>query len=201
MKKVLPLFSWLLHPVLIPLLATAFYFLIYDSYMTKGQQYLVYLQVAIITFFIPVSFFFLLRSLGKIDTVMAGNVSQRKMPLLIQSVLLFILITKGITIERIPELYFFLLSALASTLCALLFSLLKVKISLHMMGIGALTLFVIFLSISAQYNAVYYIAGLVLLNGMVASSRLAMKAHSGTELVLGFICGVLPQIAIGYAYL
>ncbi len=132
---------------------------------------------------------------------MAGKVSQRKLPLLIQSVLLFILITKGITIGRVPELYFFFLGALASTMAALAFSLLKAKVSLHMMGIGSLTVFVLFLSISTQTNAVYPIAGVLFLNGLIASSRLQMKAHSGTELSLGYICGIVPQLAVCYVYL
>lgn len=166
-----------------------------------GQQYLVFIQVAIITLFIPVSFFFLLRSLGKIDSMMAGKVSQRKLPLLIQSVLLFILISKSITIDRIPELYFYFLGALASTLAALIFSMLRVKISLHMMAIGSLTVFVIFMSLANQQNILYPIAGLFLLNGVIASSRLQMKAHSITELAVGFICGILPQMIIGYVYL
>lgn len=62
-----------------------------------------------------------------------------------------------------------------------------------MLGMSALTAFVIGLSFHNQTNSVFLVAFIVLMNGFVASSRLAMKAHSATELGLGFFCGLLPQ--------
>jgi hypothetical protein len=38
------------------------------------------------------------------------------------------------------------------------------------------------------------IAFLVFMNGVVASSRLEMKAHTYKELVIGFLLGVIPQL-------
>ena len=201
MKNILPFFSYALHPVFIPIFGTLSYFLLAPHYLTTWQQLLVLMQVSILTIFIPVSFFFLLRALGRVDSLMVAKVSQRKLPLLIQSVLLFLLITKSVTIDKIPELYFFFLAALASTLAALAFSLLKVRVSLHMMGISAVTIFTVVLSILHQTNAIFLIAALIFANGLTASSRLQMKAHSETELLLGLICGILPQVAIGYVYL
>ena len=190
-----------MHPVFIPLFGTLSYFLLAPHYLTTWQQFLVAMQVSILTIFIPVSFYFLLRALGRVDSLMVAKVSQRKLPLLIQSVLLFLLVSKSVTIDKIPELYFFFLAALASTMAALAFSLLKVKVSLHMMGISAITVFTVVLSILHHANAILLISTLVFANGLTASSRLQMKAHSETELILGLICGVLPQIAIGYVYL
>lgn len=201
MKNILPFFSYVLHPVFIPLYGTLSYFLLAPHYLTPWQQFLAGIQVAILTIFIPVSFYFLLRALGSVDSVMVAKVSQRKLPLLIQSILLFLLISKSITIDKIPELYFFFVAALASTLAALAFTLMKVKISLHMMGISALTVFAVVLSVMHHINAILLISALVMANGLTASSRLHMKAHSETELILGFICGTLPQAAIGYVYL
>jgi hypothetical protein len=39
------------------------------------------------------------------------------------------------------------------------------------------------------------------MNGIVASSRLVMKAHSDKELLVGFLSGVIPQIALLYFWL
>jgi membrane-associated phospholipid phosphatase len=63
-----------------------------------------------------------------------------------------------------------------------------------MVGIVALTFFVIGLSQYVEIPMLYTISTLILLIGFVASSRLVMKAHTFTELILGFICGALPQI-------
>lgn len=201
MKNILTLFSYLLHPVFIPVFATLAYFLIDINAYNTSQKYLILLQISIITVFIPVCFFFLLRSLGKIDSVMLSDLSQRKIPLFIQCLLLYILISKSITIDAIPELFFFFGGALVSSFLALALAFARVKASLHMMGISALTAFVIGLSFHNEANALLVITGLVFANGIVASSRLHMKAHSGSELAIGFCCGLVPQVVLWYGWL
>src|SRR5690606_16506456 len=126
---------------------------------------------------------------GKVDTIMLAELSQRKIPLLVHAILLYILLVNSLNIDQVFELYFFFLGALASTLAALLMSLIKIRVSLHMMGISGLTAFVIGLSLHNHVNALNTIAFLVLLNGVIASSRLKMKAHTVDELIVGFFCG------------
>lgn len=201
MKKTLTFFSYLFHPIFIPVFATLLYFMFNESYFNDQQKILIVLQIVIVTIFIPISFFFLLRSLGKIDNIMVSELSQRKFPLMIQAVLIITLIQKSITLETIPELYFFFLGCLASTIMALIFLLCKMKVSLHMIGISTLTAFVIGLSFHTQTNIIYTIAFLIFMNGIVASSRLAMKAHTHQELVLGFFSGMLPQVVLWYFWL
>ena len=201
MKRVLPFFSYAFHPIFISVYATLFYFLLDLNAYNAKQKYLILLQIAIITVFIPICIFFLLRSLGKIDSVMLSELSQRKIPLLIQCVLLYILITKSITIDAIPEMFFFFAGAAVSSLFALILAFLNVKASLHMLGISALTAFAIGLSFHNQVNALWLIVLLVALNGVVATSRLDMKAHTGAELAIGFCCGLIPQIALWYGWL
>jgi hypothetical protein len=196
LKKILPFFSYLFHPLFIPVYGTLFYFLFDDNYFDGQQKYLILLQIAIITIFIPISFFFLLRSFGRLDSVMVSELSQRKIPLIIQGVLILMLIQKSITIDLIPELYFFFLAGFISTLLALIFLFCKIKASIHMIGISTLTAFVIGLSIHNQIDIISTITFLILMNGVVASSRLAMKAHSNKELIIGFFSGLLPQMAL-----
>lgn len=175
--------------------------MIYPTFHETSAIMLISFQIAIVTIFIPICVFFLLRSLGKAESVMLGNVSERRLPLLIMAILLFILIKRSVIFEYYPELYFYFLGTLASTLIALAFSILKVKASLHMMGIGSLTVFVIILSTLYSFNLIYVIAGLFLVSGLIASSRLVMNAHTQTELIIGYLIGILPQIIIGYVYL
>jgi hypothetical protein len=72
---------------------------------------------------------------------MAPLVSERKIPL-IQCFLIILLVRQSITVERYPELHFSS-RALFSALFALLLLFVKTKASLHMMGISALTVFVL----------------------------------------------------------
>jgi hypothetical protein len=39
------------------------------------------------------------------------------------------------------------------------------------------------------------------MNGVVASSRLEMKAHTPKELVIGFLLGVIPQLFLLHFWL
>ncbi|MET0760049.1 MAG: hypothetical protein ABWZ56_06490 [Flavobacterium sp.] len=201
MKKILPFFSYLFHPIFIPVFGTLGYFLFNENYFDTEQKFLILLQIVLITIFIPISFFFLLRSLGKVDSVMVSELSQRKIPLIIQAILILILIQKSITIDRIPELYFFFLGGLISTLLALIFLFFKIKASIHMIGISTLTAFVIGLSFHNQINIISTIVFLILMNGFVASSRLTMNAHSNKELVIGFFSGMMPQVVLWYLWL
>ncbi len=132
---------------------------------------------------------------------MLSDVNQRKIPLLLQMALTAVLITQSITVERFPELFFFFFAGLITTFIAFVLLFFKIKSSIHMIGISALSFFVIGLSIHNQINIIYTIATLFFFAGVIASSRLYMKAHTMTELVLGYVIGMVPQIGIWYFWL
>ncbi len=203
MKKILSIFSYLFHPIFVPLLATSYCFFVNDSFVSYSnlEIYVILTQVLIITICIPITFFYLLRSLGKIDSIMVSELSQRKLPLFFQAILILILIKKGTTIDRLSELYFFFLAGFSSTVIALAFVFCKFKTSLHLIGISSLLFFTIGLSIHNQTNQINSICCLVLISGLVASSRLEMKAHSIKELIVGFLLGTLSQISFWWFWL
>ncbi len=201
MKSILPIFSYLFHPLFISVYAAAFFFVLFCFFFVLQEIYLYMIQIVIITVLIPISLFYLLLSLGKVDSIMIAQVSQRKIPLTINCILLLILTQKSITIDRIPELYFFFFGAFWSTILAIIFLFLKIKASLHMLGIAALTFFIIALSSRVELPLLYTVATFITLNGFVASSRLQMKAHTMFELFIGFFCGAIPQFCLWYFWL
>ncbi|WP_298391649.1 hypothetical protein [Flavobacterium sp.] len=201
MKKILPFFSYLFHPIFIPILGGVFYILFGNNYYLKEQYYLLLIQIVIITFFLPLSFFYLLRTFGKVDTIMLSDVSQRKIPLLMQMALTMILIQKSVTIDRFPELYFFFLGGIVSTFIVFALLFIKIKASIHMLAISALSFFVIGLCRHNELNCIYTVATLFLITGFVASSRLAMKAHTPSELIIGYLAGMIPQLLLWILWL
>jgi membrane-associated HD superfamily phosphohydrolase len=201
LKKTLPFFSYLFHPIFIPLLGTIFYVLFEGHYFTQAQYLILFLQIIIITFLLPIAFFYLLRTFGKIDTIMLSDLSHRKIPLLLHIMLLTILIEKSVTIDRFPSLYFFFLGGIFSAFFAFMLLYAKMKASIHMIGMSSLTVFIIGLSIKNEINTINLVTFLVIMNGLVASSRLEMKAHSNKELLIGYLCGFVPQITLLYFWL
>lgn len=147
------------------------------------------------------AFFYLLKTFGKVDTIMLSDVNQRKIPLLLQMALTAVLITQSITIDRFSELFFFFFAGLITTFIAFVLLFFKVKASIHMIGISALTYFIIGLSIHNQTNIIFTIAALFLCTGIIASSRLYMKAHTTNELIIGYVIGMLPQLGVWHIWL
>lgn len=196
MKKILPFFSYIFHPIFIPVYAALFYFFFYDSYYTNPEIYFAIFQIVIITILLPILFFFVLRTAGQVDSIMISEISQRKIPLVIQCFLTILLVRKSITLDHFPEFHFFFLGGLLSTVLALILLFFRIKASLHMVAISALTIFFIGLSIHNQTRNINGIAFLVLMNGFVASSRLEMKAHTPKELVIGLLLGIIPQMLL-----
>ncbi|OIQ21666.1 MAG: hypothetical protein BM557_02390 [Flavobacterium sp. MedPE-SWcel] len=201
MKRLSLLFSYAFNPLLIPVYATLFYFLVTMNYFHKHEIYLVFLQVLILTTLLPISLFYLLRSLGLIRTKMLLDRKERRFPLAIYAVLLLILIKHSFSTFVVPELYYYFLGSLISIAFVLIMLLLRQKISLHVMGVSSLTLFVI--SISTYYHTpfLYLISFLILSSGFVASSRLQAKEHTTNSIFLGAIAGIVPQVALWFIWL
>jgi hypothetical protein len=201
LKKILPIFSYLFHPIFTPVQACFFYLLFHNADYNFKQIISFFWDIAIITIFIPMVLYYILRYLGKVDSIMISNLEQRKLPLVGQSFLFIILVKKSIPLDYYPELHFFFLGALFSTLLALGLLFAKFKTSLHMLAISALTVFVFGMNIHLHIGNVYIIPFLLVMNGFVASSRLVMQAHRPKELIVGVLVGSIPQIAFLFLWL
>jgi hypothetical protein len=201
LKKILPVFSYLFHPLFIPVLALIYFFILDVNILIPAEKYLLLIQVVIITVLIPISFYFLLRSLGRIDSVMAHDTRERKAPLFMHSLLIYLLLRQSVTFDMVPELYYFFLGVLVSTIAALAFVFFKIKVSLHMMGMGGFLFFVIGLGLHNHLNIANLAAFWLIVSGLTASSRLVLGAHTFRELVYGFFIGLLPQAALWHFWL
>ncbi len=188
--------SYVFHPVFIPLMGTSLYLYIYRDFFETRDIQIMLVRIAILTLLIPLVFLYFLKVIGKIDSMMIQKAEQRKMPLAFQVMLMSLLLLSVELYQSMPGLYLFFLGGMASTLIALGFLFLQKKVSLHMIGMGALTSFVMGISLETGENISYLIALLFVVCGAVASSRLLMKAHNYIELTLGFLTGLLPQLIL-----
>ena len=196
-KKCLPVFSYIFHPIFVSLYGTLFFFSVAKSYYYNPQIYITLLQVTILTVLLPLSLFFLMRSLGMLHSFTEASLTERRLPITIQAVFLFVLLNESISREIFTELYFFFLGGLISAVLVLGAVLLKFKASLHMIGISALTAFIYGLSNYYKLPFSSYIIGIcIICMGFVASSRLYKKAHTPVELLAGMTIGIIPQLLL-----
>ena len=188
--------SFIFHPLLMPLISVGLYFKLTPKFIEPEIIIIKTYAIIIITILIPLISFFLLKNSGLVKSINLKEVKERKYPLMIQIILIFIIITRVFTKYHHPELYYFFIAVAVSSLVALILVIVNFKVSLHQMGIAGVTMFLIALSIHFTENYLFEISLFFLINGWVASSRLETKSHSISELFIGFVLGVFPQFII-----
>ena len=187
MKKISLLFSFVFHPIFFPVLGTLFYCKYTQNYWAQDYFYLLLFQVVIITFLLPLTFFYLLKTIGKIDTILLPETTQHKMPIFVQFILTLLLIYKSVTYDRFAELFYFFAASCIGLLALFLLLFVKIKASLHLFAMGSYTFFVMAMALHNQVNVLLYLAFLFITTGFIATSRLALKAHNGQEIYIGYL--------------
>jgi hypothetical protein len=198
LKRVLPLFSYIFHPIFISIYGTLLYLLVSPNihYIPINQIYLTLIQVSILTLLLPLSIYFLFVSLGLISSFTEASLKERRLPISLQIILLFVLIKWSVSLNSLPELYYFFLGGFFSSILVLLCVLMKFKASLHMLGITAFFSFIYALCLLYELPLINSVAFSIICVGAVASSRLYMKSHAPIELIAGILIGLIPQMCL-----
>ncbi|MAN58373.1 MAG: hypothetical protein CMC08_00895 [Flavobacteriaceae bacterium] len=193
--------AYLFHPLLMPLLGVVSYYMVSPRFADPNIVAAKLLAIGILTFIVPIILFFLLKSLGAVDSIHLNTVRERRIPLMLQCLLLLLIVKLVFDPYDETELYYFFVGILFSALSALILGIFKFKASLHQMGIAGVTMFLIGLSIHFEVNVLIGLSFFFIVNGWVASSRLHTESHVGSELVVGFFLGMLPQLIMFNFYL
>ncbi|MBT8183497.1 MAG: phosphatase PAP2 family protein, partial [Eudoraea sp.] len=173
---------------------TVIYFIITPKYSPLELQSGNVLPIFILTVIIPIISFFILKNLGIVSSVFLPKRSERKYPLMISILLLFMVLLKVIPNNYVLELYFYFIGLIAASFASLLLLFLKLKTSLHLMGMGSLLMFMIALSIHFEINIIIAISVWILATGLVATARLYLNAHNRSEVLVGLLIGVVSQL-------
>ncbi|GLB50970.1 hypothetical protein NBRC110019_00090 [Neptunitalea chrysea] len=186
--------SVVFHPISMPLFGVLLFYRICPIFYSTEIKNATYISIAILTIIVPLLIAIILKKFRFLADYEISNARERILPLFIN-----LLITATILLKLLPkidaaELYYFFLGILGSTLACLIMAIFKVKASIHMTGISGLMMFIIGLGIHYAIDITLLLALLIIAAGFVASSRLYLKAHSNTELIIGIITGILPQL-------
>ena len=194
MKLFQKVISYIFHPIFIPIAGTFAYFLITPKYSPLELQSGNILPIFILTVIIPIITFLILRNIGYLNSIQLPTIKERKYPLYINLALLFMVVYKVIPNNYIVELYFYFVGLIAATLAALILLLFKIKSSMHLLGISSLFMFLINLSIHFEVNITLALSLCIFAIGLVATSRLYLKAHTKAEIFIGFCIGLISQL-------
>lgn len=188
--------SYVFHPLFIPMGGTLSYFLVTPRLSPLELQSGNILPIFILTIIIPIILFLILKNLRLISSIFAPELGERKYPLYFSMIIYLMILYKVIPLNYINELYYFFVGLLVATFTTLLLVFTRIKASIHLMGMGSILIYLIGLSIHFEVNITFAIALFILMTGLVATSRLFMKAHSRVELLLGFLIGSCSQLFV-----
>lgn len=70
------------------------------------------------------------------------------------------------------------------------------KISTHTAGVGGITGAIYFFSLYLNFNLMWWLCLLILIGGIVGSSRMILRQHSLSQVVMGYILGFLVTLTV-----
>ena len=196
MHHLLKSISYIFHPLLMPLLGVVFYFHKSPKYVPDALIYAKVFSISILTIILPILLYFLLRTIKKVESIHLKSTNERRIPLFINSILIILIINRVLTFDELPELFFFFLGILISTIACLGLAIFNFKASIHVIGASGFFMFAIALSIHFKININGTIAIMCIVLGAVFTSRLHLRAHTPKELMAGLVVGSLPQLII-----
>ncbi|MBT4679170.1 MAG: hypothetical protein HOB69_04875 [Flavobacterium sp.] len=188
--------STILHPIVLPTLGVFLYFVFVSQSFEKRLQLIVLGLVFALTYVVPVLLLLFLKNFGFIKDFQVSTIKERRFPVIFMIFLLYFL---GNTIIQIPTIrnlgILFYGTSLSLTCIYLLFSV-KLKSSLHLVSMGNMIGFFLIMTNINSLSMLPIIILLVLLSGILASSRLYLKAHTPIELLIGFSLGIVCQFIL-----
>ena len=196
-KKKIPdtlakIFSFAFHPLLIPVYGLA---IILSAptlfgYLPFEVKKLLFFIVVINNVLLPLSILPLLFNRKIITSWTINDRKERIIPLILTTVLYA---TTSFIIFKFP-IPLFLKSFLYSLgFLSLVVTLINLRwmVSLHSVGAGALISIVLILSFKMYTPLVWYLISVIIIGGLVLSSRLQLKNHNPQEVWLGFLTGFI----------
>jgi len=155
------------------------------------MMYLTLAQIFINSFFFPFIMMVLMRQLGFIKDFNLETREERIIPF-IGTLMVYIwtmmVFRKGDNHEIFGHI---MLGAVLAMSLAFLLTILSNKVSLHAMGTGIFLGLVLRTIQIAHIDVVPIIFAVILITGLVASSRLLLKAHVPREVYFGFLIGLI----------
>jgi len=186
--------SFIFHPLIMPLLGVVFYFSKTPRFIPEDIKNAKLFSITILTIILPILLFYLLKTLNKVSSIHLKTTKERIIPLSIYCIILILIINRVLGQDEIIELYFFFVGILCSTLACLFLAILKVKASIHTIAAAGFFMFILAISIHFKKNINGTIALMSIILGAIATSRLHLKAHNNSELIIGFFIGFMPQL-------
>lgn len=152
------------------------------------------------SFILPVINIYILYRLNRISSLKMEDQKERTFPYVLTSCFYFGLFYLFLDLSVWPSIKILIFGGGLTILLTAIINM-RYKISAHMVGIGGLLGSLIVISYVLKYNAVPQIAVVVLIAGIIATSRLYLKAHEPKQIYCGFFLGLITQVLVFFSFL
>lgn len=199
-RAVANVFSYVLHPLFIPLLVTFLsvtalpeFFTAFRSNSFRWDYDVLFIRVTVASVLFPMLVVALSKALGFVGSITMRDQKDRIIPYVASIIFYFWAFYTFKREGASPDFYnaFWLGVFLAVVISFVANSF--VKISMHTVGWGGVVGFLLCLMGDMGMNVSLPLAGAVLLAGIAGTSRLVLDAHTPREVWSGFVVGVLAQ--------
>ncbi len=204
--------TWLFMPILMPVYALLLVMYTPSQPFNLSEENSLFIfsnqnKVAILSNYIlftviaPIAMYSIFLKLNIIKTIQLDDKKERNMPMILMAIFCFLLFYTFNSIQVVLPKYVYGL-CLAGGIIITLFSILNIyfKISLHATGVGILTGFV-FAYISQQlFFQLWILIFVLLVSGIVLSSRLYLNKHNSIELISGYFLSFIITFTINLYY-
>jgi len=200
MKIAAKIISYLFHPLSMPVIGLTIIFST-DSYINyavpQELKQAVLILVGASTFLIPLLISLLLLNRKLINSLEMETQQERTIPYSI-TIIFYVFALYMLKQAPIPPIVFnFLIGATLSIIIAFVINM-KWKVSAHMIGIGGIVGALLCVSVLLEIYITPFFILFLLIAGLVGSARLVLKAHTPSQVYVGFVIGVICQIVVLY---
>ena len=194
--KLYKFISTILHPTVLPTVGAFLYFIFVTQTFEKRLQLIVLGLIFVLTYIVPILLLFFLKNFGFIKDFQVSTIKERRVPVILMILILYFLGNTIIQIPMIRNLGILFYGTSLSLICIYVLFSIKLKSSLHLVSMGNMLGFFLIMTNVNNLSISFIIILLIFLSGILASSRLYLKAHTPIELLIGFFLGFISQFLL-----
>ena len=201
MRQAARIFSYILHPYLVPIYVVLLMMVtgtVYHYYPLRMQLYLVWV-VVLYSAVLPI---LLITSIKRLLRLRGRELPRRYRPVAIFVVGIVCYALFATTMMKAPSLMLFRKMAVAGIMCNI-YSLVMLRfsrrISTHLTAMGAATAIFTMLNIAGEQPLFWVLLGTLLASGMLASAQLYLGRHRSLQLLAAYVGGfIVTALAMLY---
>ena len=192
------IFSFVFHPLFIPVIATWYLAFIQQGYfigISSSEKWMIIIRVAYSTIFFPALTVVLLKALKFINSIFLKTQRERIIPFVAANIFYFWMYLVFRSQPQVPTVLTAFIFGVFLSSSVGLFANSYYKISMHGLGVGTLSGLLLLIIVSGSPYSIFLSAMITfLITGFVSTSRMIVSDHKPFDIYSGIILGIICQV-------